>query len=144
MKSIARVIAIGLMGFVIFISACSQEQKKDYSKNFATLNDAPVGFYDVAKYEKGVFTAIGWSADKEDGAPLKRVIVYVDGKAAGEAEFQIDRLDVVNVFKNANWLKSGWIMSVKIPLNKGPHTSMALSYDSKDALRVTTKEFNVE
>lgn len=144
MKSVARMIAIGLMGSLIFISACSQEEKKDYSKNFAKINDAPVGFFDVAKYEKGVFTAVGWSADKEDGAPLKKVIVYVDGKAAGEAEFLIDRQDVVNNFKNDKWLKSGWTMSVRIPLNKGPHYSMALSYDSKDAIRVTTIDFNVE
>src|SRR5574340_872038 len=98
MKGIVRLIAIGMMGSLIFISACSQEEKKDYSKNFAKINDAPVGFYDVAKYENGVFTGIGWSADKEDGVPLKKVLVYVDGKLAGEAEFQIDRPDVVKAF----------------------------------------------
>jgi hypothetical protein len=135
-------IAIGLMGSVIFISACSQE--KDYGKNFAAPNDAPLGSYDVAKYENGVFTGMGWSADKEDGVSLKKVLVYVDGKAAGEAKFLINRPDVVGVFKNDLWLKSGWQISAKIPLNKGPHTSMALSYDSKDALLVVTKEFKVE
>ena len=142
MKSIARMIVIGLMGSVIFISACSQE--KDYSKNFATPNDAPLGSYDVAKYEKGVFTGIGWSADKEDGVSLKKVLVYIDGKAAGEAKFLINRPDVVGIFKNDLWLKSGWQISAEIPLNKGPHTSMALSYDGKDALLVVTKEFKVE
>ena len=144
MKGIVRLIAIGMMGSLIFISACSQEEKKDYSKNFAKINDAPVGFYDVAKYENGVFTGTGWSADKEDGVPLKKVLVYVDGKLAGEAEFLIDRPDVVKTFNNDKWLRSGWTMSVRIPLNKGPHYSMALSYDSKDALRVTTIEFKVE
>lgn len=142
MKSIARIIAIGLMGYVIFISACSQET--DYSKNFDAPNNAPLGSYDVAKYENGVFTGIGWSADKEDGVSLKKVLVYVDGKAAGEAKFLINRPDVVGVFKNDLWLKSGWQISAMIPLNKGPHTSMALSYDSEDALLVTTKEFKVE
>jgi hypothetical protein len=142
-KSIARMIAIGLMGSVIFISACSQE--KDYSENFAAPNDAPVGNYDVAKYENSVFTGIGWSADKEDGVSLKKVLVYVDGKAAGEAKLLIiNRPDVVGAFKNDLWLKSGWQISAKIPLNKGPHTSMALSYDSKDALLVAIKEFKVE
>ena len=142
MKSIARMIAIGLVGSVIFISACSQE--KDYSENFTTPNDAPLGSYDMAKYEDGVFRGIGWSADKEDGVSLKKVLVYVDGKAAGEAKFIHNRPDVVAVFKNDRWLKSGWQVSAKIPLNKGPHTSMALSYDSKDTLLVTTKEFKVE
>lgn len=142
MKSIARMIAIGLIGSVIFISACSQE--KDYSKNFTAPNEAPLGSYDVAKYENGVFTGIGWSADKEDGVSLKKVLVYVDGKAAGEAKFLINRPDVVGVFKNDLWLKSGWKISATIPLNKGPHTAMALSYDSKDALLVVTKEFKVE
>jgi hypothetical protein len=51
---------------------------------------------------------------------------------------------VVGVFKNDLWLNSGWQISAKIPLNKGPHTSIALSYDSKDALLVVTKEFKVE
>ena len=142
MKNIIRMIAMGLMGSVIVISACSQE--KDYSENFAVPNDAPVGFYDLAKYENGVFTGIGWSADKEDGVPLKKVLVYVDGKAAGEAKFLINRQDVVDIYKNDQWLKSGWRISVKIPLNKGPHTSMALSYDRKDALVVAKKEFNVQ
>ena len=142
MKSIARMIAIGLIGSVIFIAACSQE--KDYSKNFTTPNDAPLGSYDVAKYEKGVFTGIGWSADKEDGVSLKKVLVYIDGKEAGEAKFIVNRPDVVGVFKNDRWLKCGWQVSAQIPLSKGPHISMALSYDSKDALLVATKEFTVQ
>ena len=142
MKSIARMIAIGLIGSVIFIGACSRE--KSYYKNFTEPNDAPLGSYDVAKYENGVFTGIGWSADKEDGVSLKKVLIYVDGKAAGESKFINKRPDVVSAFKNDLWLKSGWHISAKIPLNKGTHTSMALSYDSKDALLVVTKEFKVE
>jgi hypothetical protein len=141
-KSITRMIAIGLIGSMIFIAACSDE--KDYSKNFTTPNDPPVGSYDVAKYEKGIFTGIGWSADKEDGVSLKKVMVYIDGKQAGEAKFVVNRPDVVGVFKNDQWLKCGWQVSAQIPLSKGPHTSMALSYDSKDALLVAVKEFNVE
>ena len=142
MKSIARMIAIGLVGLVIFITACSQE--KDYSENFTSPNKAPIGSYDVAKYENGVFTGIGWSADKEDGVSLKKVLVYIDGKAAGEAKFTYNRPDVVAMFKNDRWLKSGWKMSAKIPLDKGPHTSMALSYDREDALLLSIKEFKVE
>jgi hypothetical protein len=142
MKSAKMMIAMGLVGLVTFICACSQE--KDYSKNFSTINDAPVGAYDVVKYENGVFTSIGWSADKEDGAPLKKVLIYVDGKVAGEAKFTIERPDVVNVFSNDRWLKSGWQLSVEIPLDKGTHSSMALSYDSKEALRVYMKDFTVD
>jgi hypothetical protein len=142
MMRISRMIAIGFLSIVLLMNGCSKD--KDYSKNFSKINDAPVGFYDVAKYEKGVFTAIGWSADKEDGAPLKMVLVYVDGKAAGEAKFIHDRPDVANVFKNDRWLKSGWQLSASIPLTKGAHSSMALSYDSKEALRVYMKDFTVE
>ena len=142
MKSSVRMIAIGLMGMLIFISACSEE--KDYIKNLTAPNEVPVGAYDVAKYEKGVFTGIGWSADKEDGVSLKKVMVYVDGKEVGEAKFTVNRPDVVAVFKNDQWLKCGWQVSVRIPLSKGPHTSMALSYDGKDALLVAVKQFTVE
>ncbi len=82
MKNAVRILAIGVMSSLFFISACSQ----DYSKNFKTPNEAPKGFFDVAKYENGMFTGVGWSADKEDGAPLKKVMVYVDGKTVGEAK----------------------------------------------------------
>lgn len=142
MKSIGKMIVIGLIGTIMFMGACTQE--KDYSKNFTTPNDVPMGAYDVAKYEKGVFTGIGWSADKEDGVSLKKVMVYIDGKEVGEAKFMVNRPDVVGVFKNDQWLKCGWQVSAKIPLSKGPHISMALSYDSKDALLVAVKEFKVE
>jgi hypothetical protein len=142
MKSAARIVTMGLIGLIIFISACSQD--KDYSQNFSTPNDAPMGFYDIAKYEKGVFTGIGWAADKEDGAPLKKILVYVDGKAVGEAKYYTDRSDVVSMYKNDRWLKSGWRVSEKIPLNKGLHSSMALIYDNSDALKVAAKDFKVE
>lgn len=140
MKITSRSLAIGLLGWVIFISACSQ----DYSKNFKSPNEAPKGSYDVARYEKAVFTGIGWSADKEDGAPLKKVAVYVDGKAVGEAKFIIDRPDVADVYKDSRWLKSGWIISESIPLSKGTHTSLAISYDEKGALAVSQKDFTVD
>jgi hypothetical protein len=139
MKSAVRILAIGVVSSVIFISACSQ----DYSKNFKTPNEAPKGSYDVAKYENGLFTGIGWSADKEDGAPLKKVMVYVDGKAVGEAKFIIDRPDVADVFKDGRWLKSGWQVSVRIPLGRGPHTSIAISYDKHEALMVSQKDFTI-
>jgi hypothetical protein len=140
MKSIARSLVIGLSSSLLFISACSQ----DYSKNFKTPNEAPKGSYDVARYENGVFTGVGWSADKEDGAPVKKVIVYVDGKAVGEAKFIIDRPDVADAFKDSRWLKSGWTIVESIPLSKGPHTSLAISYDKKEALTVSQKDFTVE
>jgi hypothetical protein len=142
MNYAARILTIGLTGLAISISACSQE--KDYAKNFDTPNVAPLCFYDVTTYDKGVFTGIGWAADKEDGAPLKKIIVYVDGKAVGEAKYYADRSDVVTMYKNERWLKSGWRVVEKIPLEKGPHSSMALAYDSNDALKVTVRDFKVE
>ena len=140
MKSTARILAIGLVSSAMFISACSQ----DYSKNFKTPNEAPKGFYDVAKYENGLFTGVGWSADKEDGAPLKKVMVYVDGKAVGEAKFILDRPDVADAYKDSRWQKSGWQVSARIPLSKGPHTSIAISYDKKEALMVSQKDFIIQ
>lgn len=142
MKSVARIIAIGLIGLVIFISACSRD--KDYSENFSEPNNAPIGNYEGAKYENGVFIGGGWAADKEDGAPLKMVLVYVDGKPVGEAKLIDDRPDVVSHFKNDRFLKSGWKISAKIPLDKGLHSSMALIYDSKDAVLIAVKNFTAE
>lgn len=142
MKSIARICVFGLIGLVIFISACSRDDV--YSKNFTAKNDAPIGGYDLAKYEDGIFRCEGWSSDKEDGAPIKMVLIYIDGKAVGRAQLSIDRPDVVSFFNQSSFLKSGWQLSAKVPLNKGPHRSMALIYDSKDALAVVTKDFIVK
>jgi len=140
MKKSAKIVAAGLSGLILTLGACSP----DYKKNFASPNDAPTGFIDVAKYENGLFTAVGWSADKEDGAPLTKVAIYVDGKAAGEASFEIDRPDVAATYRDGRWLKSGWHASARIPLNRGAHTSLAISYDSKGALTVAHKDFTVE
>ena len=142
MKYAARLIAIGFAGLAMLISACTEE--KDYARNFDTPNVAPVCFYDVVTYDKGVFTGIGWAADKEDGAPLKKIIVYVDGKAVGEAKYYTDRSDVSVMYKNERWLKSGWRVVEKIPLEKGLHSSMALAYDKNEALKVAVKDFKVE
>jgi hypothetical protein len=140
MNSATKILTVGVMSSVICLSACSQ----DYRKNFKAPNEAPTGFYDAANYENGVFTAVGWSADKEDGAPLKRVMVYVDGKAVGEAKFILDRPDVAVAYKDSRWLKSGWQVSARIPLSRGPHTSLAISYDNKEALMVSQKDFIVQ
>ena len=142
MKFAARIVAIGLAGMAMLFSACSGE--KDYARNFDTSNVPPLCFYDAAMYEKGGFTAIGWAADKEDGAPLKKIIVYVDGKAVGEGKYYTDRQDVVGMYKNERWLKSGWRVQAAIPLEKGPHSSMALAYDKDEALKVAVKEFKAE
>lgn len=142
MKHISRICACGLIGLVILIGACSRDEV--YSKNYNIHNDAPVGDYDLAVYENGIFTCSGWAADKEDGAPIKMVLVYVDGKAVGKARLEIDRQDVAGFFKKDDFLKSGWQLSAKVLLKTGPHRAMALIYDSKDALAVVKRDFTVK
>lgn len=132
MKSKMKSIASGLMVLLVCV-ACS----RDHAANFLKPNEAPVGYYDAAKYEKGVFTAFGWAADNEDGAPVDKVLVYVDGKLVGEAKLGVDRPDVVTALKKDGWMKSGWQISQQIPLQKGLHKTVALGYDKTAALLVS-------
>lgn len=112
----------------------------------AEPNTPPTGFLDGVRYENGFFYASGWAADKEDGSPIKEVQVFVDNKIVGKAKLGIDRPGVATVMKNPKWDRSGWEISVKLPLDKGSHTSYAVAVNKRDAKARLNHEmkFNVE
>jgi hypothetical protein len=106
-------------------------------------NTPPEGFLDLATYEKGHFRAGGWAADKEDNAPVKKVMVYVDNKILGEAELGIQRGDVATEKKNPNWKNSGWEINKQIPLDKGSHQVYAVAVDKQGAEVKLPNEKNI-
>lgn len=98
---------------------------------YAGANTHPTGFLDSVKYQNGRFSASGWAADKEDNAPVKKVMVYMDGKFIGDARLGSVRSDVAEALKNPNWKKSGWDISKPIPLKKGTHEVSAAVIDKQ-------------
>jgi hypothetical protein len=89
------------------------------------------GFLDAVNYENGQLSATGWAGDKEDGAPVQKVMVYVDDKMVGEAKLGLDRPGVADEMKNPNWVKSGWTLSAPMTLEKGKHKAHAISVNKR-------------
>src|SRR5207248_439080 len=70
----------------------------------------------------------GWAADKEDGAPVARVQVLLDGVAIGNATLGLSRPDVTN------YLNSGWALDYIqcYPARRSPDLTV-VAYDSQGA-----------
>ena len=119
-----------------------------YLKNFETVgtNNSPEGALDFCEYKDGVLSAKGWSADKEDNAPVEKVMIYIDNKALGKVTKKgIEREDVVKFYNNPAWIRSGWEIEANVPLTKGKHMAFAVSYDKAEAFSKTAeKEFTIK
>ncbi|MGD0869654.1 MAG: hypothetical protein ABSB88_08900 [Bryobacteraceae bacterium] len=90
-----------------------------------------IGFIDRAGDPKGAETVStagilsiwGWAADTAKGAPVDRVMVYVDGIDAGAAMLGVTRRDVEKYFSRSDYSNCGW--SFQMPASKlspGKHT----------------------
>jgi len=93
-----------------------------------------IGFVDGAGDSKraetisaaGILVVFGWAADTAKGAPVDRVMVYVDGISAGAATLGQTRGDVERYFGRSDYSNSGW--DFKMPaslLSPGKHTVTA-------------------
>ena len=81
--------------------------------------------------QNGTLRASGWAADQEDGAPVNRVEVRIDGSAVGNATLGISRPDVASSFNDPRYTSSGWSFSYNIgTLATGTHTVTAVAFDS--------------
>lgn len=79
----------------------------------------------------GLISIGGWAADPEDGSPVAKVQVLIDGDVIGDAILGGNRPDVASVFSNPKWANSGWtfVGSVK-DASIGSHTLTVAAYDS--------------
>jgi hypothetical protein len=133
--------AVGLSMLLVTgvsLVSCSDknsEKMRIHAENFKTdaVNTLPLGNLETVRYEEGVLWANGWCADAEDGAPVQRVMIYVDNKLLGQAELDRERPDVAKHFNNPKWSKSGWEMKAELPLARRKHTLFAFCYDKRDA-----------
>ncbi|UWZ86376.1 FG-GAP-like repeat-containing protein [Occallatibacter riparius] len=73
----------------------------------------------------------GWALDPQDGAPVSRVQILIDGSDAGNATLSLARPDVAAAYNNPAYLNSGWTFTYPaLGLSLGKHTVSAVGYDS--------------
>jgi hypothetical protein len=98
------------------------------------LANPPEGFVDEVNGELktgGSITVVGWAADTEDGAPVKKVEVLLDNNVVAQATLGGDRVDVANTIGRQDWLRAGWAASVSLAnVARGRHNLAAIAYDS--------------
>jgi len=107
---------------------------------FGLLNTPPFGWIDGAVNasdrtttipQNGTLAASGWAADQEDGSPVARVEVRIDGTTVGTATLGVSRPDVANALGDARYTNSGWRLTYNIgTLVVGTHTVTAVAFDS--------------
>ena len=93
-----------------------------------------IGFIDVAGdtagaetvSTAGILLVYGWAADTSKGAPVDRVMVYVDGASAGAAMLGSPRQDVAKLYGRSDYSNSGWSFQMSVSkLSPGKHTVTA-------------------
>ena len=89
------------------------------TSSYSQGNTPPTGYLDVAKYEKGSFLASGWAADKEDGAPVSKVKVYIDKKLVGKATLGFNQTRCAGGHEESGLGKIGMAIWCKNFLEKG-------------------------
>ena len=102
-----------------------------------SANNAPLGFFDYLDTSVPPGSSVqlsGWSADIEEGAPVARVDVLLNGIDVGDAVLGAPRPDVSAAHGRADFLYSGW--SWQLPtygLNLGLHTVQVRFLDAAGA-----------
>src|SRR5205807_2493290 len=86
----------------------------------------------IAQY--AMLMVAGWSADREDGAPVSRVQILIDGKVVGNATLGGARPDVASFYGDTRYTNSGFNFSYNIGgMATGAHTVNAVATDSAGA-----------
>jgi hypothetical protein len=108
-----------------------------------SANQAPQGWMDeavdaadgdAAIPQNGNLFVRGWAVDNEDGAPVTRVEVRINGVAVGDAVLGGARQDIVNAYGRGDFLNSGWSLTVNIgALAAGTHAVTVVAFDSAGA-----------
>ena len=107
-------------------------------------NTPPFGWVDSAHNPADGTTTVpqgrtvaiaGWAVDDQDGAPITKVQVLLDGTLIGNAVLGDSRPDVASALHNPLDASSGWHLNYTVPLATatGSHTVTAVGFDSSGA-----------
>jgi hypothetical protein len=107
----------------------------------ATSTGPPIGLIERAYDLRTGLTTVaqsdslrvsGWAMDPQDGAPVSKVQILIDGNVAGNASLGIARPVIATLFPYIpNNLDSGWTFTMPASgLTLGNHTITAVAYDS--------------
>jgi|GEM_PF-2838452 len=106
----------------------------------AFSQQSPYPWCDSVTVNGSTLTASGWALDKEDGAPIAKVEVFVDGKSFGNASLGHSRLDVANFAvsnlgfpgPSSRYDNCGWQFSASVAaLSAGAHSIRFTAHDSQ-------------
>ncbi len=107
-----------------------------------SANSPPFGYLETINGKTGAqniaqgstIQVSGWAADKQDGSPVAKVQVLIDGTAVGNATLGGARPDVASAFGDSRYASSGWTFSYNIGnLAVGSHNVTAVATDSAGA-----------
>ncbi|MGH8017273.1 MAG: hypothetical protein ACREIA_03135, partial [Opitutaceae bacterium] len=104
----------------------------------------PVGVTDDAEVENRMLSASGWAIDRDDGAPISQVEIFIDDVSIGSATLGVPRPDVANNAINvllypgpaSRFNASGWTFAKY--LNLLPGGSHVVRFVARDASGRTT------
>jgi hypothetical protein len=89
-------------------------------------------------------TGGGWAADDNEGAPVERVEVWVDGNYQCDASLDIERPDVADDTGRYDWSFSGFGFSFSATgLSVGQHTVEVIAYNSQENAASASLTFTV-
>src|SRR5437588_524359 len=137
-------------------SATMQSNNSSFTVS-AGSNTPPFGWLDYAKNAAdgtttvppgGTLSLAGWSADQQDGSPVSKVQLAIDGAVIGNAVLGDSRPDVATAYNDSRFTQSGWHLDYVVPgtLAGGPHTVTAVAFDSAGAtatMRSNNSSFTV-
>lgn len=103
------------------------------SRSFTVNNVLPTGFVDsiTPSATVPVVTGTGWAADPDDGSPVSRVEIRIDGTTVMNATLGGSRTDVANAYGRPDYANCGWSFSYDVTsVAAGTHTVTAVAYDT--------------
>ena len=109
------------------------------TSNSITVDGPPTGAIGEAADATTMFTTIpqndnlfvrGWAVDPQQGSPVSRVIVSIDGSPVGNAQLGFSRPDLA-AEHGSSYLNSGWEFTTSVSgLSVGTHTVTAVASDA--------------
>lgn len=91
-----------------------QEIKNDIGETYKLEAGQLVGFVDEVRVKSNMILFRGWAISVGEGKPVNQIVLYVGEKFVASSSPKINRPDVVEAFKNAALLKSGFNFQAEI------------------------------